>query len=120
MGFETLLRTLVDQVEGADGAIFLDSDGEAVQWYATGDGGILRLRAAYLAVPLRSFRTSAGLLGLGRISYLIAQYQGAWFVIEELDGGYFFILQLSSGANLAQALDCIGPAVAALREEIAA
>jgi predicted regulator of Ras-like GTPase activity (Roadblock/LC7/MglB family) len=120
LAFETLLRTLVDQVEGADGAIFLDSDGEAVQWYARGDGDLLRLRAAYLAVSQQSCRASSARLGLGHILYLVVEYDGAWFVIEELHGGYFFILQLAPGANLAQALDCLGPAVVALREEIAA
>lgn len=120
MAFETLLQALVKQVEGADGAIFLDAEGEAVQWYATRDGDLLRLRAAYLTAPLQFCRKSAERLGLGGIAHLVLEYQGAWLVVRELAGGYFFVLQLDSRANLAQALECIEPTVAAIREEIAA
>lgn len=120
MAFETLLKALVKQVEGADGAIFLDSEGEAVQWYATGDCDLLRLRAAYLTAPLQFCRKSAERLGLGQIAHLVVEYQGAWLVIQEVEGGYFFVLQLASRANLAQALGSIEPIVAAIRDEIAA
>jgi predicted regulator of Ras-like GTPase activity (Roadblock/LC7/MglB family) len=118
--FEILLRDLVAEVDGADGAIFLDSEGEAVQWYTRGDCDLLRLRAAYITVPLQSSRISAARLGLGSISHLVIEYEGAWFIVEELEGGYFFVLQLNSSGNLAQALDKVQPIVESLKREITA
>lgn len=120
MLFELLLKELVNEIDGADGAIFMDSEGEAVQWYSRGDSELLRLRAAYLTVPLQSCRLSAARLGLGRIKHLVIEYQGAWFITEDLESGYFFVLQMISSANLAQALERIQPAVTSLRQEIAA
>jgi len=36
LSIDSLLKKLVEQVEGATGAIVLEADGEAVQWYTTG------------------------------------------------------------------------------------
>jgi predicted regulator of Ras-like GTPase activity (Roadblock/LC7/MglB family) len=118
--FEVTLKKLVVETDGADGAIFLDGEGEAVQWFARTDANLLRLRAAYLAVALQSCRVSVSRLGLGRISHLVLEYQGAWYVIQELTRDYFLVLQMDTTANLAQALDRIEPIVADLRREIAA
>ncbi|HKG23312.1 MAG TPA: roadblock/LC7 domain-containing protein [Blastocatellia bacterium] len=120
MPFASLLKELVSSVDGADGAIFLESDGEAVQWFSKADGELLRLRAAYLSVMLRSYRAAAARLKLGNISSVILEYDGARFVIEELERGYVLILELGPGANVGQAIYRIQPAVASLRRELAA
>jgi predicted regulator of Ras-like GTPase activity (Roadblock/LC7/MglB family) len=116
--FQALLKKLVSKVEGAEGAIFLDREGEAVQWHARSDAERLRLRAAYLAVVLRCCRASADALALGRIRYLLIDYEGARLVAEEVEGGYFVVIELSNSANLGQALYRMGPAVEDLRREI--
>ncbi|HEU4388033.1 MAG TPA: hypothetical protein VFV34_09570 [Blastocatellia bacterium] len=118
--FEATLKKLVVDTDGADGAIFLDAEGEAVQWYARTDADLLRLRAAYLAVALQSCRMSVTRLGLGRIFHLVIEYRSAWYVIQELTRDYFLVLQMDPSANLAQALERIEPIVADLRREIAA
>ena len=46
--FTNLLERLVSNIQGADGALVLESDGEAVQWYCPGGAELLRLRCAYL------------------------------------------------------------------------
>jgi predicted regulator of Ras-like GTPase activity (Roadblock/LC7/MglB family) len=118
--FASLLKELVSSVEGADGAIFLDSDGEAVQWFAAASGERLRLRAAYVSVMLRACRASAARLNIGNISSVILEYEGARFVVEELDRGYLLLLELGPSANIGQAIHRIQPAVASLRRELAA
>lgn len=120
MPFASLLKKLVSSVDGADGAIFLDSDGEAVQWFTEADGERLRLRAAYVSVIVRVCKTSAARLNVGRISALVLEYDGARFVVEELDRDYILILELGPSANIAQAVYRIRPAAASLRREIAA
>jgi predicted regulator of Ras-like GTPase activity (Roadblock/LC7/MglB family) len=118
--FEVILQELVSSVEGATGAILLDADGEAVRWYTLGSSERLRLRAAYIAVAVQSCRTSSARLRIGPINHLIIQYDGASFLVKELEEGYFFALELNSSANLGQALNRIQPAVASLRQEMAA
>lgn len=120
MPFRRIMQELVESVEGAQGAIFLDKDGEAVQWYPEEEGKRLCLRGAYLAVTVQSCRKSLEKLYLGKIKHLLVEYEDAQFVIEEVDEGYFILLELSPSANLGQALDRIQPTVVKLQQEIMA
>lgn len=120
MPFKALLKELVSSVEGATGAIFLDSEGEAVQWYSDQDDERLQLRGAYIMVALRGFRDSAARLMLGSIRYLVLEYESASFIVQEIDRGYFVVLELESSANIGQAIYRTQPVVARLRREIAA
>jgi len=118
--FESILKDAVLAVDGATGAIFLDNAGEAVQWYARGDSERLKLRAAYLAVLVQTCRSSCSKLNLGTISQIVLEYEGAWLLTEQIDAGYFMVLELASSANLAKALSRLSLATAFLRQEIAA
>ena len=120
MGFESILKELVLAVDGASGAIFLDNGGEAVQWYTRGDSDRLKLRAAYQAVLVQTWRSCCARLNLGNISQTIVEYEGAWLIMEEIDASYFIMLELGSSANLAKALSRLSLATASLRQEIAA
>jgi predicted regulator of Ras-like GTPase activity (Roadblock/LC7/MglB family) len=118
--FASLLKKLVSSVDGADSAIFLHSDGEAVQWFTRADGERLCLRSAYISLIVKACKTSAARLNVGNISALVLEYEGARFVVEEVDQGYLLILELGPSANIAQAVYRIQPAAASLRREIAA
>ena len=120
MPFASLLKELIASVDGADGAIFLESDGEAVQWVSIADGERLCLRAAYVSVMLRAGRASAARMNLGNLSSVILEYEGAKFVVEELGRGYLLVLELRPSANIGQAVYRIQPAVANLRRELVA
>jgi predicted regulator of Ras-like GTPase activity (Roadblock/LC7/MglB family) len=115
-----MMQELVESVEGAQGAIFLDKDGEAVQWYPEENGNQLCLRGAYTSVVVQSCRRSVEKLGAGNIKHLLLDYEGVRFLIEEVDEAYFVLLELSPSANLGQALDRIQMTVAKVREEIMA
>ena len=119
MQFEPILKELVSGVDGAHGAILVDADGEAVQWYSNGDAEQLRLRAAYLAVMVQAARASLSRLGLTSGVRLMLEYEGAWLVTEDLEQGYFMVLDLCSSCNLGQALNRAVPTVNRLRSEIA-
>jgi predicted regulator of Ras-like GTPase activity (Roadblock/LC7/MglB family) len=117
--FQDILRELVSSVEGAGGAIFLDADGEAVQWFAKSDAERLKLRAAYTAVMVQSCRAAARSLKLGRMNYLMIDYDGARLLAQEIESGYFIVLELDASSTVGQALYRLEPAVARLRREVA-
>lgn len=117
MSLDSLLKELVSSVEGATGAILLGADGEAVQWYSS-DGEQLRLRGAYVAVVLKSYRTTAVSAKLSDLSWLMLAYDGASFVAQEIDRDCSVVLELNPLANIGQALFRLKPAVESLRIEI--
>ena len=118
MSFKPVLEQLVSSVEGAEGAIFLEVDGEAVEWFARDNGDRLRLRAAYIAVVLQASKAVATHLNVGAARYLILAYDGAKFIIEELGSGYFLALELNPSVNVALARFRMQAAVETLRREI--
>lgn len=118
--FESILRSLVSQVDGAQGAIFLDGDGEAVMWHTLGDSDELRLRAAYVAVLVKTSRSITGRLGGGKTASLLVEYENSQFLIQYLVRGYFLALEMDKSANLAQAFAQTRPVVDVLCREIAA
>lgn len=120
MPFKALLKELVSSVEGATGAIFLASDGEAVQYYSETDAERLQLRGAYVTVVLKACRASAGRLMVKDVGYLVLEYDGASLIAQELNAGYFILLELNPSANIGQAIRRIEPVVCHLRREIAA
>src|SRR5215469_3075065 len=111
---------MVLAVEGATGAIFLDNDGEAVQWYVKQEPDRLTLRAAYLAILVQTCRSSSAKLNLGNISRTVLEYDGALLITQEIDANYFILLELGSSANLAKAINQLNLATGLLRQEIAA
>lgn len=104
MPFTNLLMQLVSSVEGATGALVLEADGEAVQWYAPAGSERLRLRCAYLVNVLGSCRSAAARLNLGETGHLAISYDGARFVVQEVSPGYYLLLEMSPRANVALAV----------------
>lgn len=102
--FTNLLKRLVASVEGATGALILEADGEAVQWYCPEGAERLRLRCAYLVNVLQSCRTATARLNVGEIGHLAISYDGASFVVQEVSPGYYLLLEMSPRANVATAV----------------
>jgi predicted regulator of Ras-like GTPase activity (Roadblock/LC7/MglB family) len=115
-----LLKKLVAQVEGATGAIVLEADGEAVQWYTIDDSDRLRLRSAYVGVVLKSSRAPASRAALGNLRSLLLQYDSSCLVVREIESDCFVVLELGPSANLGEALFRLDPIIRELRGEIAA
>ena len=118
MPFKALLKELVTSAQGASGAILLEADGEAVQWYAENEVERLRLRAAYVAMVLKGCCAAAARTNSGNAGCAVLQYDGASFVGQEVERDYFLVLELDPSANLGQALYRIKPALASLRRAL--
>ena len=118
MPFKAILEELVRAVDGAEGAIVVESDGEAVQWYPENSPDQLRLRAAYVALSAESCQESLKNLKLKNTKSILLQYQGASFLAADLGSGYFLILELNTKANIAQAMNRIQGAAEIVRKEI--
>jgi hypothetical protein len=96
----------------------MDASGEAVQWQPDGDGERLRLRAAYVAVLFQNCKTAARNLELGRTNRLVVEYDGASFIIEEVEADYLVAIELNYSASISEALVLIQPALAKLRKAL--
>lgn len=118
MPFTAILKELVFRIEGAEGAIVIEADGEAVQWFARGDDELLRLRAAYVALAAQACRDLIKSLGFANEGAMVLRYEGASFVVAELESNYLLILALDARANIGQALAKIQAAAARLLAEL--
>ena len=120
LSIDSLLKNLVENVDGATGAIVLEADGEAVQWYAVADPDRLRLRSAYVGVVLKSARVPASLAALGALKSLFIKYDSACLVVREIESDCFIVLELDPSANIGEALFRLDPIIDGLRGEISA
>ena len=120
MPFQKLLKQLVDGVEGASGAILLESAGEAVQWYAVDErmAERLRLRSAYVAVMLQNSRALAARTDAGEVAHLVLQYDGVSFIAQAIERDYFIVLELYAWANVGQAIYRLQTAIEGLRRAL--
>jgi len=118
VSIESILSKLVSDVEGATGAIILAADGEAVQWHAKTDGEQLRLRGAYVAVTVQTYRESIARKELGAMRGLVLEYEGSGFVAREIDHDCFIAIELDAAANIGEAMFRLGPAATKLRNEL--
>ena len=118
--FKALLRELVANVQGASGAMLLEADGEAVQWYTETEVERLRLRGAYIAMVLRGGSAATARANLGDTGCAVLRYDGASFLGQQVERDYFLVLELDSSANIGQAIHRIQPAVASIRRELTA
>ena len=119
MPIDALLAKLVSDVDGATGAIVLAADGEAVVWHTKLDAEMLRLRGAYVAVAVQSYRESRARKTLGTLQTLVLEYEGSNFVAEEIDNDCFVVIELAGSANIGEAMFRLGPAAIKLRRELA-
>ncbi|HKP13986.1 MAG TPA: hypothetical protein VJZ91_17825 [Blastocatellia bacterium] len=121
MPFQKLLKQLVDGIEGASGAILLESAGEAVQWHVVDESTVerLRLRSAYVAVVLQNSQTVASRADAGEVAHLVLQYDGASFIAQAVERDYCVVLELCAGANIGQAIYHLQAAIEGLRSAMA-
>jgi predicted regulator of Ras-like GTPase activity (Roadblock/LC7/MglB family) len=102
--FTAILKELVEYVDGAEGAILLEADGEAVQWFSKSDVDQLKLRAAYIALTAQSCKEITRQLNLSSKDATLIAYHGASFLVSELESDYMVILVMDPSANIGKAL----------------
>lgn len=118
MPFTAILKELVENVDGAEGAIFLEADGEAVQWFSRSDIDLLKLRAAYVALTVRLCKDTIRQVNLNMKGAMLIAYDGASFLIYELENGYMIMLEMKPLANIGQAIYKIKSTSEKLQKEL--
>jgi predicted regulator of Ras-like GTPase activity (Roadblock/LC7/MglB family) len=117
VSIESLLNELIATVEGATGAIIVAGDGEAIQWCATSEVERLRLRGAYVAVVMHTFRTAASRANLGRLKHFVVNYDGASLVAYEIDDDCCVVLELKPREILGKVIYQLRAAAKKLSDE---
>ncbi|MCC6745466.1 MAG: hypothetical protein IT175_16515 [Acidobacteria bacterium] len=118
--FSVMLEDLVQRVDGAIGAAFVDSYGEAVQSHVApgGDDEYVKLMGAYQGIAFNTSRMICSQLEAGGIDYFFTAYENVSFLIKSLDQDYFVMLVLAPGANVGQGIYSIRRSAAGFNSEM--
>jgi predicted regulator of Ras-like GTPase activity (Roadblock/LC7/MglB family) len=117
--FTQMLTDLVNRVDGAVGAAFIDSYGEAVQTYAVdGDVDYVNLMGAYQGIAFQTARNIMTQLEAGAIDYTYTSYDKVSFLVKALPQDYFVLLLLKPEANVGQGIYNVRRAAADFAREI--
>ena len=118
--FSVMLEDLVHRVDGAIGAAFVDSYGEAVQSHVANGGDVeyVQLMGAYQGIAFQTSRMICSQLEAGGIDYFFTSYENVSFLIKALDHDYFVMLVLAPGANVGQGIYSIRRSAAGFNSEM--
>jgi predicted regulator of Ras-like GTPase activity (Roadblock/LC7/MglB family) len=120
VAIESLLTELVSSLDAATGAIIVGGDGEAVLWGVSQQSERLRLRGAYVAVVMKTFRAASARAGLGNLKHLVVEYDGATVIVQEIDDDCSVVLELRPNAVVGRAVYRLQLMAERLRTEFAA
>jgi predicted regulator of Ras-like GTPase activity (Roadblock/LC7/MglB family) len=119
VAFQYLLNNLLVDVPGAQGAVFLDSEGESVEFVSRRATPYeLKLEGAYHGIFLRKAARLAGLIegvDLERLSINGTQMQ---VMSRALKDGYYLVLVMEPGASVALAGKALAKASVDFNREI--
>jgi hypothetical protein len=120
MPFQYVLTNLLVDVPEAVGAIFVDDEGEAVEWVSSdaGDPYHLKLEGAYHAIFQRFLATEGIVSETGRLQSYILKGRELVTLTELLPGGYYVVLVAHRAASLALARHHLGRAARAIAGEL--
>lgn len=93
MPFNYLLTNLLVDVPSAVGAIFLDSEGEAIEWVSReGDPYELKVEGAYQSIFLRRLERVIEQLAAGEVDSYTVVSQNLVALTQALPHGYYVVL----------------------------
>ncbi len=120
MPFNYLLTNLLVDVPAAVGAIFLDNEGETVEFVTRYDDTYgLKVEGAYHSIFKRLIEDAVAELQLGDlISYTVTN-EKLVALTHVLPGGYYVVLVLERTGSQAQALYHLGRTAVILARELA-
>lgn len=119
MPFQYILTNLLVDVPGAQGAVFLDPEGETVE-YVTRQATPyeLKLEGAYHGIFLRRGARLVGLNGSGELESVTISGSKLQVMSQALRGGYYLVLVMAPGTSLALAWEAVKRISGALNREI--
>ena len=103
MPYQSILKTLLESVDGAVGVGFVDYEGEEVQLTGQFEDYAYRVHLAYQGIFLEKLK-SIHRQHLGAPLSLVCVYANLTVVIKPLKSGYFLVLTLSHRKQLTKAL----------------
>ena len=104
MPFQYLLTNLLVDIPGAQGAIFLDSEGEAVEFVSQRATPYeLKLEGAYHGIFLRKAGRLSKLMGGGELERLSIAGKQMQVISRALKGGYYLVVVMEPGTSFALA-----------------
>lgn len=119
MPFHYLLTNLLVDVPGAQGAAFLDAEGEAIELVSRGATPYeLKLEGAYHGIFLRRARQMLELAGGGDLERLMISGRQMRVVSRALRDEYYLVVVLEPWAPVEASAAAIQRAVDALNAEI--
>lgn len=120
MPFNYLLTNLLVDVPSAVGAIFLDPEGEAVDWVTRhGDPFDLKVEGAYHSIFKRRLDTVGSATVMGQVNHYIAKGSTVMSLTHALPDGYYLVLVLDRPGFTGQALYQLRRAASIVAREIA-
>jgi predicted regulator of Ras-like GTPase activity (Roadblock/LC7/MglB family) len=119
MPFSKLLSAMVESVNGASGAIFLDGECEYVQYFGHLDSFRTKLLGAYQGILLQHMRGIVERLRVSGLDKIVTEYEGAKFITKNLKDNYYMVLVLGPASNIGQGLREIDRVAAIINNEIA-
>ena len=118
MPFSKILTQLVESVEGALGAIFLDPECEYVQYYGSIDSFRHKLLGAYQGILLGLVRKAVEKMKIQGIDKIVTEYENARFITKSLKSGYFLVLVMDLDSNFGKGLAAIDEVAFKINEDI--
>ena len=116
--FREILQEAVEKLPGAQGAAFLDWEGETVDAYCTIDQTEMRLLGAHWGIVYHLARGVVDRLQLGPTRRLLLRSTGATIVIQPVTDHYYAIVMLLPEGHLGRAMRTLDTLAARLREQM--
>ena len=117
--FNDILQRMVESVEGATGAVFVDFEGEAVGEFARDLPQLeIRIVGAQWGVVWAELQRSFARARLGPAYELIVNGEHASVIVRQVTAEYYVVLAVGKSAHLAMAMVEIERGVQALRAEM--
>lgn len=118
MEFKDILKGLVESVPGAAGAIFVDWEGEAVEYFFAGADDDIKLLGAHHGILLNLLRDASENMGQGKVQRLMVATETAKVMVQTLKDGYFLVAVASPVSNTGRAYHMMDKAAKILNEDI--
>ena len=104
MPFNYLLTNLLADVPGALGAIFLDGEGEAIEWVTRhGEPYEIKVEGAFHSIFKRRFAGPIEAMGGGPLRAYEIRGARLTALTRVLPGGYYVVLVIEAGVPVARA-----------------
>jgi len=119
MPFNYLLTNLLVDVPQAVGAIFVDPEGESVEWVTRhGDPFDLKVEGAYHSIFMRRMETVVTRMKVGAIDSLVLEGSRLITLTQALPDGYYVVLVVDRSGSRGQALHRLRRAAEVIAQEI--